>query len=106
MSCCCAGVKETNIPWGSWHNYGVNTLCCVQGMRANEYPSDPAAALEAWARARWPAAGQHAFQWSYQVQICSLDCCSLLQQHLLVLSRQFLADIPGVVSSVQLLSMS
>lgn len=44
----------------------------VQGMRANEYPADPAAALEGWARARWPAAGQRLYQWSYQVQ--SADC--------------------------------
>jgi hypothetical protein len=42
-------------------------LPAVQGMRANEYPSDPAGALEAWARTRWPAAGQRLYQWSYQV---------------------------------------
>lgn len=42
-------------------------LLAGQGMRANEYPSDPAGALEAWACTRWPAAGQRVYQWSYQV---------------------------------------
>lgn len=48
-------------------------MCCVlQGIRANEYPSDPSGALEAWARARWPAAGQRLHQWSYQVSCDSM----------------------------------
>jgi hypothetical protein len=44
-----------------------HAVCLLQGVRANEYPSDPSGALESWARARWPAAGQRLYQWSYQV---------------------------------------
>lgn len=51
-------------------------LSCLhtQGIRPSEYPEDPAGALETWARARWPAAGQRAFQWSYQVCCVCVVC--------------------------------
>lgn len=57
-------------------------LCwCMQGMRANEYPADPAAALESWARARWPAVGQRLYQWSYQVRADAWFALAELYQH-------------------------
>lgn len=63
-SCCCCSVPTSCL----------FMLLAGQGMRANKYPPDPAGALEAWARTRWPAAGQRVYQWSYQVsrsvQVC------------------------------------
>jgi hypothetical protein len=47
-----------------------------QGMRPGEYPADPYGALEGWARARWPAAGQRLHEWSYQVRVWLRCACA------------------------------